>query len=304
MPSFGGNTGLRTIWITLRAMNYTTQVFKDAIRDTKLLSDKENEAARATMMAGQHALSAGLMWTVLGQSIDNTLYSTVSSIGLFQQISGVMKPYIAALLTAFGVIQMVIGAEQMYQGLQKSKIAGMIMEKIVATGLASTWKVLAAEIGASVVAFIIFYEIGKSLGGVIPIIIGVTLAVIGLAVAIAILKGVISFGTTAIKDIAMIASLATIGAGVGLALGASQHAMGTRMIQETGPAIVHKGEVIYNPATNRPTQIGNDLANNRPSSTVYEMPIHIENVHTKADFNDVDEQLRQGLHKVARNVRG
>lgn len=299
MPmGFGGNTGLRTIWITLRAVNYTVQVFKDCIRDTQLLSAKESELARQTMMMGQHALSAGLMWTVLGQSIDNGISKSLGSIGVLNQLIGVMKPYVAALFTVMGVIQMLIGIEQLYIGLKQSKIVAILAEKLAVDGLAFSWKTLGIAIFA---AFGLFFVLKPLLGTIPALLIAIAIAVGIMAIQMWIAAGAMSVLTWGMAAIA--GGLAIAGA-IAATAGVREFPMGTRMIEATGPAIVHKGEVVYNPATNRPLQVGNDLGAGSPSTTIYEMPISIENMHTKANFDDVDERMRQGLHKVARNVRG
>lgn len=300
MPT--GTMGLRTIWITLRAVNYTAQVFRDVIRDTTLLSDSEKLLTKQTMMAGQHALSAGLMWTVLGQSIDNSITKNITQIGVISQLTNVMKPYVAGFLTLMGVMQMVIGIEKMYIAIKTSKLITIYAEAIAVNILASSWKTLALSMGAAVGIFLI---LRGPLGTIPALLIAMAVAVGILAVQMWIAAGAMSsltWGTSAIAGMAAI-GLAIAGT-IAAVAGIREFPLGTRMVEQTGMAIVHKQEVIYNPTTNRPTQIGNDLNNGNPSTTVFEMPVTIEEMNTKADVDDVDEVLRRGLHKIAKSVRG
>jgi hypothetical protein len=295
MPA--GTMGLRTIWISLRAVNYTSQVFKDLIRDTKLLSETEAKLTKQTMMAGQHALSAGLMWTVLGQSIDDSITKHLTSIGVLQDVASATKPYIAALLTTLGVIQMLYGVEQMYIALKGSKLVTIYAEALAVNILASSWKTAFIAMGA---ATAIFFVLKDTLGTVPALLIAVAVAVGIMAVQLWIAAGAMSVLTWGLAAVA--GGLAIAGAIAALG-GIREFPMGTRMIERTGPVIAHKGEVIYNPATNRPTQVGNDMGRGAPSTTVFEMPINIEEMHTKSDFDDVDERLREGMRKVSRNQK-
>jgi len=294
MPA--GTMGLRTIWITLRAVNYTAQVFKDVIRDTKLLSDSEATLAKQTMRAGQHALSAGLMWTVLGQSIDNSITKNLMSIGILNQVVGVMKPYVAALLTTIGVLQMLIGIEQIYIALKQSKLVTIYAESIAVNILASSWKTAALSMFA---ACGIFFALKDVLGTVPALLIAVAVAVGIMAIQLWIAAGAMSVLTWGLAAIA--GGLAITGAIAALG-GIREFPMGTRMIEATGPAIVHKGEVIYNPATNRPTQIGSDMSGG-PSTTMQEVNINVQELHTKSDKDDVDERLGKAAYKLAKNNR-
>jgi len=296
MPA--GTMGLRTIWISLRAVNYTMQTFKEVIRSTTMLTQTENELARATITTGTHALAAGLMWTVLGQSMDDSISKSISSIGVISQLISVIKPYVAALLTIGGVIWMLVGVEQLYVGLKGSKIAAILIEKLALDELSISWLGVALAMGAAVG---IFLALRGVLGTFPAMLIAVAVAVGILAIQLWLAAGAMSVLTWGLAAIA--GGLAISGA-IAAVAGVREFPMGTRMIEQTGMAVVHKNEVIYNPATNRPLQVGNDLGQGGHSTTIFEMPVHIDELNTKASVDDVDEKLRQSLHKVARNVRG
>lgn len=302
MPS---NTGLRTIWVTLRAVNYTTQVFIDTIKMVSNLQKSEDKLAISTLRMGTHAMSAGMMFMTLGQGMDNTISKVITENELFKQLSDTLTPYIATIFTIIGAIQFLIGVQKIYEGLQEADMIIKMKQIAVNHALAFSWTAVAIAMSAAVMAFVIFYQIGQQMGGIITTIIGLTMAILGLAIAIMIWKGAITFGTSTMADLAMIGSLTAVGAGAGLALGSIQsgHAMGTRMVEATGPALVHRGEVIYNPATHRPTQIGNDLEGMGAPTTIYQMPMTIKEMNTKADVDNVDETIRQSWRRITRNNR-
>lgn len=293
------NTGLRTVWITLRAVNYTERVFMDMIRSIEKLKQTEAQMDIANMRAGTHALSAGLMWATLGQSMDDSMSKSITNISILQQLWGATKPYIATLITLAGVIQMIVGIESIYMSLKTSKIVSIYAEAIAVNILGSAWKTAAISMMA---AFGIFFALKPILGTLPSLLIGIAVAVGIMAVQLWVAAGAMSILTWGLAAVA--GGLAITGAIAALS-GIREFPMGTRGVDKTGPAIVHQGEVIYNPATNRPTQIGNDIAGSGGhGTTVYEMPIHIGTVNTKADIDDVDEKLRISLHKIARNTRG
>jgi len=292
----GGATGLRTIWITLRAVNYTGMVFRDVIRATDTLDKEQQKLAKNTLMAGQHALSAGLMWVTLGQSIDDTMSRQVASIGVFQDVYNAVKPVIGALITFIGIMQMLIGLERIYTTLKSSKILAIYLEAVAVNILASSWRQVAVSMMAGMAIFLMLKDV---LGTIPALLIAAAAAFALLAIQMWIAAGAMSVITWGMAAIA--GGLAIAGA-IAAVSGIKEFPMGTRMIEATGPAIVHKGEIIYNPATNRPTQVGNDLRQQLPSTTIYDMPINIREVHTKADIDDVDERLRESWRRLAKNA--
>jgi hypothetical protein len=58
---------------------------------------------------------------------------------------------------------------------------------------------------------------------------------------------------------------------------------------------------VYNPHTERPTGIQPQIE--QPSITNYDVPITIENVHTKASFDDLEDELSSALRKAGRRRR-
>lgn len=296
--------GLRTIWITLRAVNYTTQVFADAIKSVELMQKTQEKLAIASLKAGQHAISAGLMWMTLGQMIDDSVSKNVAQIGILQQIVGVLKPYVGLIFTAAGALQFLVGVTTLYTAVTTGSIAKILTKERTFRKLTYTYKQLTLAIGGVMAGFLIFITLGEIIGKPAAIIVA---AIVAITAALIALKAVATFGGTLGKDIKMVATSLAIGAGLAAGTMAIQSAhgyqMGTRMVQATGPAIIHRGEVVYNPATNRPTQIGNDLNGREPTTIIYQMPMNIENINTKADVDDVDSVMRNGWRRISRNNR-
>ena len=123
--------------------------------------------------------------------------------------------------------------------------------------------------------------------------------------AIIALKAVSTFGASLGHDIQNVAMAVAVGAGLAagvMAIGGGFQ-MGTRSIGKTGFALVHKHEVVYNPTTNRPTQIGNDLGRGGGETNFYDMPVTIETVNTKADIEDLDKKMSEAWRRRMRRRR-
>lgn len=78
--SFGS---FRTIWITLRAANYTTQAFNSTIKG---LSKLQQEQLRLKMDASKNILAVGTMYLALGMIATRTITSIMSKSELGQQV--------------------------------------------------------------------------------------------------------------------------------------------------------------------------------------------------------------------------
>jgi hypothetical protein len=291
------NMGLKTIWITLRAVNYTSMVFRDAIQQVDTLSNAEKKLAKQTIMAGQHALMSGMMWITLGQSMDDSLTKSMAQVEIFQQLQKVLTPVLGQLITLIGAMQVVIGIMNFVTFATSKATVEFLKQTVVIHGYKVAFWQLGLAIAGAFALFTVMYEITKNLPAPISILTGVILA---LAAAIIFLKA-------ALGEYSFIASLALAGGAIGAMYGAysslTSHQMGTRMVAETGPSLVHKGEVIYNPSTHRPTQVGNDLEGTGTSTTIYQMPMTIKEMNTKASFDDVDDHMRRSVHRVTRNNR-
>jgi len=359
----GGGFGMRTIWITLRAINYTSRIFNEIIKDIGKLIGREmelNKAQKEAMKAATQFVSAGLLLTTMAvmqaQSIFNmalatkkgamemaqlqsemeavkialadTAYDFLKAIGILALFHGMLNTIkenpalrivVIGLLALTAILTALVGVAFLYAGAMRAAaiwtqvlgveslkaIPALIKQKLAVDGLAISWQTVAAAMLAAVGTFALIVMITQRFGGLVGVIAGVTIAILGLAAAIAILKGVLSLGGTVANDIATMAALGAAFGGVAGAIyaGSSGFAMGTRAVPFTGYAPVHKGEVIFNPATGRPTQIGNDLRGGEAISTVYDTDIIIEQLHIRSDIDDVDEKLGRRLWRTAKGRR-
>jgi hypothetical protein len=351
MPAFGGGMSVRTIWITLRAINYTTQAFAMISRDIGNLQKSEKELIKHTndmRNAAIKFISAGMMFTVLGLMVGNTLFSMAAAsaegaaamaelnakfemtkqtlggaiyeilkaIHVFDFLNYILdairqNPVLAYLIggllimaaaaaIVLGGLLLLSGAMLIFVGQSKLMYGWNLMNAYSLKFLNMELKTLGASLGLAFGAFMLLYEVGKMLGPWAALVIGIILTVVAALIKLYIAESMSTLGFAAI-----IGGIAA-GTAAGIAAGYGLFAQGTRSVPRTGPAIVHKGEVIYNPSTGRPTQIANDIEGNAGTagrSGVTNIPITIENVNTKADVDDLDDELQRSLRKRMRERR-
>jgi hypothetical protein len=309
--SFGGTSGsLRTIWITIRALNYASRVFDDIQKDITKLIGKETsligvnkELIKTTM---QYAV-AGIMMATLSnritmqmfemagasgegaiaiahmnrqmemtnRALGATIYEVLKATGILDAFVNVLKivernkafqilvagvMVLIAGLTALAAVSFLTGAA--FHGLTiASKLASVALGlfNLVAQNGKISMMGLAASIGAALSVFMIFYTLGDAIGPWGSAIISVVMAI---ATAFWFMYAGVSAATMGVGLIlgagaagAAIATMTSLQKETGLA-------SGTRSVQHTGLVYAHKGEVVYNPTTNRPLQVGNDLMRN------------------------------------------
>jgi hypothetical protein len=297
--------GLRTIWIALRAVNYTDRAFQATMLNLDNLTKKEAIIAQATHRAAVQGLMAGMMWMTFGGMLGQAgmemartttalkpFVNAVDSLAKTMGQSEALRTFVSILLLAVSALTIFGGAAMMINAI-------LALQQTVIWTHVAAFGALAIAITTAFAAFMLMYEICKTLPPVISVLIGVILA---LAAAILFLRAVAG-------DIGVIYAVAAGAGAVGAFYGAYASAtkkgfpMGTRSVGETGLALVHKHEVIYNPTTNRPTQIGNDLGRGGGETNFYEMPVTIETVNTKADIDDLDEKLSEAWRRRMRRRR-
>jgi hypothetical protein len=272
MPS----TNLKTIWLTIRATNYTTQVFTNVISNMNGLIASEKKAINSGLNLGKSAMAAGILFSVMGSQIGGTAGQllTYASYGMYAvSMIGYLKAGLAFM------------------------DAQMRLHHITVATLTTGYTGLAVAISAAIGTFAIVYSILNSIRNpildVIVIIGALTVALWALFVA----ESAASWG------IALAAGGAAAAGAVALATQYSGHATGTRMVGATGPALLHRGEVVYNPSTGRPTQVGNDLASRGGGFTTIDASMHIDTLNTKASEEELNEILRKQGRKIANDRR-
>ena len=352
--SLGGN--IRTIWITIRAVNYTQKVFNDintvmntTIKTEKDMADMTKNMSKAsvdfiaagTMMIALGAMVGMQLWNMASASkegaadfaqltqnfnetkaaLSDTLYEILKACQVFTILNGLLdfikdNTWAQVLVLGLGLVAIallvIVGALFLFNGLVIQ--AGLfstnwaLMTGFLTTSLQTLtagliplniemWQ-LAGAMAAVGGAILLFMALKDITGPIAAAIIAVTALTIALWILFA-AEAASSLG------IALIAGGAAVIAATAIASQTMGHFQeGTRSIPYTGPIFAHKGEVVYNPSTNRPLQVGNDLAREGAGeSSVYNMPITIENVHTKAEMDDVDEQMRKALRRNMRSRR-
>ena len=266
------STNMRTIWISLRATNYTTQVFGSVMRQCDALDKKEKMMVRQNLRLASAAVSAGMMFQAMGSQMGGAGGQILDTAG---------KMF--TMLGAIGYLRALLPALTMKFWTHMTSVLGVDM---------AYWQ-LAVAAGAAFGMFALTYQLLSAFNN--PLL-SIMVTVIALTAAFWALYVAHSAATI---GIGLVAGGIAAGAAAATAKQYGAFQMGTRMIGATGPVVAHRGEIIYNPATGRPTQVQNDLGGKGGTSTLIEMPVTIENVHTKADIDDLDVQLSKALKKAA-----
>jgi hypothetical protein len=271
-------TNLRTIWLTLRATNYTTAVFTNVITNLKGLDAAQRQAINSSLNLGKSAYAAGMLFNVLGTQMGGTFgkFLTYSSYLMF--IVAGLSYLKAAIIFANSVLS---------------------NHAIIVNLLSSAYFRLGAAIGAG---FAIFFILKDYLG---PI----PAAMLAIAAAVAILLIPLLLASKAMNVLTLgaaggIATItnATAGiSGMGASMLSAQH--GTRYVGRTGPALLHEGEIVYNPSTGRPTQVGNDLQGGMGGGTQIDASMHVDTINTKADVEELNELLKKQGRRIANDQR-
>jgi len=268
MAATGG--GMRTIWITLRAINYTGRIFSAVISDLEKLKGAEAQIVKHHMMMGQYALMAGMMFNALGQQVGGTAGTMMNALSYTMMMLGGFEMLISVLK--------VLNVE--LRGLH------VTTQQIVIS--------MAAFTAGFTVAYLILQQLRSPLASLITILAAVAIAFWSVYIA----KSAAFPIAAAMGGIAAAASLALMEESMNATT--PEYQTGTRYAPYTGLAKIHKGEIIYNPYTNLPTQVGNEISRGEAGTNVWNLPITIQNVHTKADIDDIDEEIRKALR---RNLR-
>lgn len=355
--------GMRTIWISLRAMNYTDRAFRAAIGNLDSLDEAEKQhlknmlamkqEAQANVQAGMlYAAMAGMMaqqlfmfmsTTELGATymaeFNQTLNETKIALAdtffeYMRPVLDILKTFLelvrdnaplrvavvilaglaTVLLAVYGVSKMLTGA---YEGIQIARKLNnwlaehelIINKKLILSNQATaassmTLGTALMYVGAAAaIGFGVFFALKDVLGPMPALLLAVAAAMIPLVVMLwkaGVAMSILTAG------VATIAGLAALGGALGMMnmAGVTNFQMGTRSAPYTGLVPVHKGEVIYNPYTERPTGIAAELRRGvGPSVTHQKIDIGIEHLHTEAPFDEIDEKLGRVARRKMRNSR-
>jgi len=108
---------------------------------------------------------------------------------------------------------------------------------------------------------------------------------------------VLTLGAAAVAGGAALAGAIAIASGAGQA---PEYQMGTRMLTKTGPIIGHRGEVMYNPENQLPTQINNELRGGKATSLRQDVRIDLSGsiIQTKADKEELIPIMKRELRNI------
>jgi len=265
---------------------------------------------RSAMRGFDRALQS--VTKTLGKQFLVVLDPLIKSVTAFLNVISRNEPllrFIAVLASGITAIIMMRGVTFLlstaYNMLQLSLLSTTsVMDAFVlhggyATTMMFTWagaiQVVQASMAPMIMSFFIFLQIAERLGPLAK-------PILGVAAALMILAGAYIAVRAALGDLTAVANLgvmiAAAGAGMGLAAAvyteAPSYQYGTRMVQRTGPAIVHAGDVISRP----------DRGDTTPQQErgfpkhYYNVTLSFGDVKTKAD----KEELRPLILKTLKDA--
>ena len=271
-------SNLRTVWLTLRATNYTTAVLTSVMRQMDGMMTAQRNMALTQMEMGKSALMAGTMFTVLGSQIGGTGGKLLSMTGQFMMIAGLMN---------------------MVTGIMSALSKANMEQQVTVLGLTMSYRTLAISMGAAFASFMIAYELLQGMPKWATAVIAVVLGIAAAFWALYVAESAASFGIAAVMGgAAAAAAMVTAGGFMG---GAPHYQMGTRMVPFTGLGMLHRGEVVYNPATNRPSGIMTEGGAGK--TTVIDATMHVDTINTKMDKEEMSEYVRKQSRTIAQNNR-
>ncbi len=342
--------GIRTIWISIRALNYASTAFGDLQKDIGGLIGSESNLLHMNQSlmksAVDYAVAGTMMATLssqIGMSLLNMAMQSREGAGTMAQLNQQIFLTTQALDNAAFEFLRNTGAltllNNILKEIQKNKALDMLIMIILATVSAlaallaivflvsSAINILSASSLANAIALKIHAFAVQYLGISFDTLKVAVMGVLGsfmiiftfllmmpapiraVAAALFILAGAYLAVRFAMGDLS--ATMGAIGVGAMAAGAVSLAGQATGSFQSggtvtrTGPVFAHAGEIVYNPSTNRPLQVGNDLGaqGGGGGTTTSSTQIVIENVNTKADVDDLGQELNQAMRKSARSRR-
>lgn len=272
------STNLRTIWLTLRATNYTTAVFTNVITNMKGLDAAQKQAINSSLNLGKSAFAAGMLFNVLGSQMGGAAGQALTYASYVMYIVSSLSYLKAGILVVTAFME------------NHALIVNIVSSSYFKLGVA-----MAGIIGA----VMLFLALKDTLGLIPALLIAIGVAAAAIAIPLwlaATAEAGVTGGASAWAAVPAVAALKGVAAFTGF-----QH--GTRMAEFTGPAMLHRGEVIFNPATGRPTQIANDLAGGKGGSTMIDASMHVDTVNTKMDTEEMNKLLKKQGRTIAQNNR-
>jgi len=243
--------GMRTLWISIRALNYTSEAFTQIINHTGKLKASEDELAKTNL----NLIRGGMMFAAMGGTFISAMLGIISSTGqgsafmarfniqmqaATRQLGTALLQVLAPALTFFANIittlsrnpalmtivsyLMVFGTAALIAagaGMILTGAIGMMMGFGPVAAILNLISLAAIKMGISfnmalaslgiLVAAFTAFMVVKEYIG--PVATAIVAAIISIVTAIIALKAVASFGTTLGPDIAAIAGAVAVGSG-------------------------------------------------------------------------------------------
>jgi|GEM_PF-6536818 hypothetical protein len=270
-------TNLRTVWLTLRATNYTTAILMSAMKQLDGMITQQKNMALAQIEMGKSALMAGTMFTVLGQQIGGTGGKMLSLTGNFMQIMGIMS---------------------MVAGITKALSMAQMQNTVTVFGMDLSYQSLAISIGAAFAVFMIMSYALQSFPKWADAVIAAIMGIVAALILLFTWENITTMGLAMVGGLAGGAAAAGLAASGVLGGGAPSYQMGTMSVPHTGLAMLHEGEVVYNPHTGTPAAAGG-----MGGTTVIDASMNVETMNTKMDKDDMNDIMKKQSRTIAMNNR-
>ena len=257
-------------------MNYTVNVFNDVIRQLTVTTQSLNRCAIANLNMAKAALSAGILFSVLGSQVGG--------------IGGQVMQFASYAMYATAALQALLAAIKF---INTTNLTATI--PITQMLSISVWEIVAPIAAAAAV----FFFLKDSMGVIPALILAIVAACAAFIAALIIINALGGGGLLASMSLFKGTSFDAVSK---LAVG-STYQMGTRSVPSTGFGLLHKGEVVYNPSTGRPTQVGNDLAGGSGGGTMIDASMHVDNLNTRMGEEELQNALRKQSRTIAQNNR-
>lgn len=338
----------RTIWISLRAVNYTTQAFQDTVHG---LSKLQQAQLRLKMDAARNMMAVGAMYVAMGgmaimvisrimnqselgrkvlgefgdsvgksmgklgdslSKVMTPLLNIVAKILELATANPIISDLLAGLIVLGAVILIASGAVKLFSGAVAILNLQLMVKKLMVhgaqqsllpyigatTGAAHATMGLATAIaavtGGFAIAYVILSTINSPIASAIAVIAGLTIALWALFIA----ESAASVGIALVAGGIAAAGAVTLASQYG-AFGKPEYQMGTRMLTKTGPIIGHRGEIVYNPENQLPTQVNRGMEG---KSTSLRQNVTIDlsgsTIQTKADKDELLPMIKRGLRNI------
>jgi len=276
----------RTIWITLRASNYTARAFEALEKSMGRIISEEEQLRRKTI---RNMGAVGLMFVAMGLTAVTAIMGIIQKSRYGERMLARFSKRVDKALGRLGdrlaralepILNVVIGLLEFLTSIQLGE-----------------WLVIGATAALILVGALLAAALAiNTLSTNLPLAIGNLKAFIGTiwgaVTALGAYVKLLLISNPWLIPVA-IGAAAAGAAIVGKAAGAYQ--MGTAFVQKGGLAVLHGGEEIKSARESRHPSL---IERKGPTKRVYQVRLDIKNLHTKADKEGMVKVIRDALRSV------